>query len=73
MYDDLKFKIENNLPLTTKEAALLIGVKKNTLEVWRCQGKGPPYCKFSDAVRYMPEDCIKYRKSCLRHSTSQAA
>lgn len=42
--------------LTTKEAARLLGVKFNTLEIYRHQGKGPPFLKLGNehgaAVRY---------------------
>ncbi|WP_262476792.1 helix-turn-helix transcriptional regulator [Acinetobacter ursingii] len=31
--------------LTTKEAASLLGFKKNTLEIWRTKGKGPQFIK----------------------------
>lgn len=42
--------------LTTAEAAAMIGIKPNTLEIWRCKGKGPRFLKASDRkqapVRY---------------------
>lgn len=42
--------------LTTKEAATLLGLKANTLEIYRHQGKGPPFLKLGNehgsAVRY---------------------
>ncbi len=39
--------------LTTVEVALLLGVRPQTLEKWRSQGKGPPFRKASRrVVRY---------------------
>ena len=39
--------------LTTKEAAILLGLKANTLEIYRHQGKGPPFLKLGN-VSYSP-------------------
>lgn len=43
--------------LTTKEASVLLGVKRNTLEIWRHKGKGPPFLRLGDGpcapVRYL--------------------
>ena len=43
--------------LSNKEVATLLGIKPNTLEIWRHQGKGPPFCKIGDSrqstVRYL--------------------
>lgn len=46
--------------LSNAEAASLLGIKPNTLEIWRTKGKGPRFCKTGRskqaAVRYRPED-----------------
>lgn len=46
--------------LTNEEAAALLGIKPNTLEIWRCKGRGPRFCKLSPAkqapVRYRREE-----------------
>lgn len=43
--------------LTTKEAATVLGVKPNTLEIWRHKGKGPPFVRLGDGscapIRYV--------------------
>lgn len=43
--------------LTTKEAASVLGVKPNTLEIWRHKGKGPPFVRLGDGpcapIRYV--------------------
>ncbi len=57
----------NNL-LTEKEAAQYLGVKTNTLAVWRCTRRyNIPYYKVGHIVRYKPEDlelwlCAQSRK-----------
>ncbi len=38
--------------LNTKEAADFLGVKPNTLEVWRNKKKGPRYSKIGSRVLY---------------------
>lgn len=56
----------------TKEAAEMIGVKPETLEVWRVYGKGPRFCKVGRRVVY-PEDEIKAYLDSLKRfqSTSE--
>jgi hypothetical protein len=41
--------LERGRFLTTRELAQVIGVKPNTLCVWRCRGTGPPFIK-SDSI-----------------------
>jgi len=38
--------------LNTAEAAEYLGVRPNTLEVWRCKHKGPHYSKIGSHVLY---------------------
>lgn len=47
--------------LTTKEAAALLGLKHNTLEIYRHQGKGPPFLKLGDGVSC----AVRYQRSAL--------
>jgi hypothetical protein len=42
--------------LNTHEAAAFLGIKPNTLEVWRCQKKGPKYSKLGSRVMYDQQD-----------------
>ena len=43
--------------LTTKEAASVLSVKPNTLEIWRHKGRGPPFVRLGDGpcapIRYV--------------------
>ncbi len=54
----------------TTEAAGYIGLKKSTLEAWRCRGGGPVYIKMSKAVRYRKEDLDAFVNARKCSSTS---
>jgi hypothetical protein len=38
--------------LNTHEAAAYLGLKPNTLEVWRCKHRGPRYAKLGSRILY---------------------
>jgi hypothetical protein len=42
--------------LNTIEAAAYLGVKPNTLEVWRCKHRGPKYAKLGSRIVYDPDE-----------------
>jgi hypothetical protein len=46
--------------LTTEELAARWKMQQQTLELWRCNGKGPAFHKFGKAVRYAVSDVEKY-------------
>lgn len=54
----------------TRAAAPLIGVTPGTLQVWRCQGKGPRFIKSGSRVVYRLRDINAYLDSRIRKSTS---
>ena len=56
--------------LTNKEAAELLGLKPNTLDIWRIQGKGPAYRKVGRLVRYSESDVISWIDAVTCTSTS---
>jgi hypothetical protein len=60
--------------LTSKVTAALIGIKLNTLEIWRGQAKGPPFIKLSNSpqagVRYRRADVVAWIEQRLYASTS---
>lgn len=58
-------------PLTTEQAAQLLGLKPSTLEIWRCRGDGPAYLKIGRAVRYHREDLETFLRAARRDNTSQ--
>jgi predicted DNA-binding transcriptional regulator AlpA len=59
--------------LTNDQTAELIGLKSNTLEIWRWQGKGPVYRKIGRLVRYAESDVFAWLDAQTRQNTSQYA
>ena len=47
---------EEEVNLTTKQAARLLGLSVSTLNKWRCYGTGPRFLKLGRAVRYRRPD-----------------
>jgi hypothetical protein len=45
--------------LSNEQVAAILGVKPNTLEIWRCKGKGPAFLKLGDH----PSSPIRYQRS----------
>ncbi len=60
--------------LTTSETAAMLGLKINTLEIWRVQGKGPHFLKVGDGlgapVRYRRSDVVAWLEARQYGSTS---
>lgn len=61
----------SQLFLTSDEAATYLGLKRCTLEAWRCRGGGPKYLKFGNAVRYRLSDLESWIESRARSNTSE--
>lgn len=49
-----------NKLLKTEEVAQTLGLKKNTMEIWRSKGQGPAFVRVGRAVRYREEDIEAY-------------
>lgn len=48
-------------PLTTKEAAAMLGIQPGTLEQLRKRKKGPPFLKAPGiGIRYLRQDLVAY-------------
>jgi len=54
----------------TNATAPLLGVTPGTLQVWRCQGKGPRFIKSGSRVVYRLRDINAYLDSRTRKSTA---
>ena len=55
-------KDKKEQPMTTGEAADLLGLDKRTLDNMRSDSRGPAYLKLSGrAIRYLYADVIAYR------------
>lgn len=57
--------------LNNAETAELIGIRPNTLEVWRWKGMGPVFRKIGRSVRYLESDVLTWLDAQVRTSTSQ--
>jgi predicted DNA-binding transcriptional regulator AlpA len=57
--------------LTTKDLAELLGVKPNTIDIWRLKGYGPKYYKLGHIVRYKRADVEAWFNENISQSTSQ--
>ena len=68
-------KIEHPKMMDTKRAADCLGVKPQTLRVWRLKGGGPRYAKYGDSqsarVFYSEEDLRKWLEDHFLNSTSE--
>lgn len=60
--------------LTSAETATLLGIKPNTLEIWRTKGHGPAFLKLGIAaqapVRYRRSEVVAWLEQRLYASTS---
>jgi hypothetical protein len=60
--------------LSNEQAAAILGVKPNTLEIWRCKGKGPAFIKLgehpSSPIRYQRSRVMAWIEAHLHASTS---
>ncbi|MFG9948002.1 helix-turn-helix domain-containing protein [Pseudomonas aeruginosa] len=63
--------------LTNEEAAALLGIKPNTLEIWRTKGKGPEFVKLgqtkSAPIRYLRTKIFEFIEAQSFTSTSAYA
>ena len=57
--------------VTTSEAAGYLGMKRNTLEIWRVKGNGPKFLKLGRLVKYRLQDLERFLEDSVKQSTSQ--
>lgn len=57
--------------LNTEQVSEILGIKTDTLRIWRMQGKGPLFKKIGGSVRYAESDVTAYIDAAGRTSTSQ--
>jgi hypothetical protein len=58
--------------LTPEKTADLLGIKKQTLAVWRLKGSGPAYIKAGYRVLYSLDEINAWLAARTRTSTSEA-
>lgn len=56
--------------LTNSQTAELLGLKPNTLEIWRVEGRGPTFIKIGRSVRYRESDVVQWIEEQACTSTS---
>lgn len=60
--------------LSNEQTAAILGVKPNTLEIWRCKGKGPAFIKLgthpSSPIRYQRSRVTAWIEANLHANTS---
>lgn len=60
--------------LTNEQTADLLGIRPNTLEIWRCKGKGPAFVKLgnhpSSPIRYVKSRVLAWIDQRTHQSTS---
>lgn len=54
-----------NALLSTGGAAKHLGVKEDTLRLWRFRNRGPKYIKMEGRVYYDPDHLTEYLESCV--------
>lgn len=57
--------------LNNAEAAALLSIKPNTLEIWRLQGRSPRFLKIGRSVRYRMSDLEAWLNAQTFENTSQ--
>lgn len=57
----MSHSVDLNDLLTSAETATLLGIRPNTLEIWRTRGQGPAFIKLGAA----PQAPVRYRKSAV--------
>lgn len=63
----------NQTFLDSNQAAEYLGLKRTTLEAWRCRGDGPRFVKLGRLVKYRRADLNAFIETRLRSSTSELA
>ena len=50
--------------VNTRQAAEILGLKHNTLEIWRCRNQGPKYIRLGRRVLYDLEELEDFAAAC---------
>lgn len=63
--------------ITAQDTANKLGIKRQLLDQWRCQGKGPKFIRMGRMIRYRPDDVDQWiadnEASPARDSSAKAA
>jgi hypothetical protein len=70
----MSVSVDLNDLLDNEQTAALLGIKPNTLEIWRCKGKGPRFVKLGrekqSPIRYRRTDVAAWIEAQSFASTS---
>jgi predicted DNA-binding transcriptional regulator AlpA len=58
--------------IRSEDVAKMLGVKPQTLIAWRCEGKGPRFCKIGRLAFYRRADLRAYIGTLLRDPAAKA-
>jgi hypothetical protein len=56
----------DDVGLSEKQTAQVLGVKPETLATWRFQGRGPKFRKTGRRVEYTPRFIKEFQQACVR-------
>jgi predicted DNA-binding transcriptional regulator AlpA len=59
--------------LSETEVEVIYGLKRRSLQKWRCVGGGPQFIKVGRSVRYRQKDIEDFIEARIRTSTSSYA
>ena len=65
MLTDLKLLPSEEL-LTPRQASEILGIKEQTLAVWRLHGRPLPYCKIGRLVKYRRSDVLAFIEQSMK-------
>jgi len=65
--------MNNKQLMDSDEAAEYLGLKRTTLEAWRCKGGGPLYLKLGRAVKYRLADLDAFIEERVYETTRERA
>lgn len=54
--------------LSTHELAAILGIRRDTLAHWRCEGRGPKFMRVGRTVRYTHEDVERFLGRSMTHT-----
>ena len=55
---------QSNVALTEGQVADRLGISAAVLRAWRLSGRGPRFCRFGRAVRYLDSDIERFMAEC---------
>lgn len=68
----LRETVEADETMNDRQAAEMLGMRRETLQRWRCQGKGPKFIQISArCIRYRKSDLSAWLNSKTKQSTSE--